>query len=82
MGMNYPVMILNLTLCAVIVILGLLAYKKSKHAVTLYVTIAFGLFGVSHLLSFWNMGGSMENTLLAIRTVGYLTVIAALFKAK
>jgi len=40
---------INLILCIVILIFGILGYQRSKSKVVLYVGFAFGLFGLSHL---------------------------------
>ena len=40
-----PIYIVNLTLCIIILILGIFGYRKKGNPVPLYVGIAFGLFG-------------------------------------
>ena len=68
---------LNLSLCIIILVLGYLRYKTRKSKVPLYVGIAFGLFGISHMMTLLEIQ-DMESLLLIIRTLGYLTVIFAL----
>ena len=43
-------LIVNLVLCIVILALGIWGYYRKKNDFTLYVGIAFGLFGVTHLM--------------------------------
>jgi len=71
--------VVNIALCIVIVILGYLAYKKNKTVPALFIGIAFGIFGLSHILTVVGLGTSLMNFLIAIRTVAYLAVVLALF---
>ena len=43
-----PIYVVNLTLCIIILLLGVFGYRKGN-TVSLYVGAAFGLFGFSHL---------------------------------
>ena len=70
----------NLVLCIVIVLYGCWSYSKSKHLITKYITIAFALFGVSHLINVLGLAAGMETALLAIRSLAYLTVLYAFFE--
>ncbi len=81
MELNFdPIYIVNLTLCIIILILGFLSYKKSKDMVPLYFGIAFAFFGISHLATILGLKVTLEYPLIAIRTLGYLLVIFALYK--
>jgi hypothetical protein len=75
-----PIYIINLALCIIIFVLGFLGYKKGGNNIPLYVGIAFGLFGVSHLATILGFKDALEAVLIVIRTVAYLTVIVALYK--
>ena len=75
-----PIYILNLVLCITILVLGCLGYKKSGDKSPLYIGIAFGLFGISHLLTILGLKETLEAFLIAIRTIAYCTIILALFK--
>lgn len=75
-----PIYTVNLVLCIIILALGFLGYKKGGNKIPLYVGIAFGLFGVSHLTTILGYKDSVEAILIVIRTVAYLTVIVALYK--
>ena len=75
-----PIYIVNLVLCIIILFLGYLSYKKSKDMIPLYIGIAFGFFGISHLATLLGLKVTLEYALIAIRTLGYLLVIFALYK--
>jgi hypothetical protein len=75
-----PIYIINLALCIIIFVLGILGYKKGGNSIPLYVGIAFGLFGVSHLATILGFKDALEAVLIVIRTVAYLAVIVALYK--
>jgi len=74
-----PIYIVNLTLCIIILLLGVFGYRKNGNPVPLYVGIAFGLFGVSHLATILGLKYALEVFLIVIRTVAYLAVIFALY---
>ena len=74
-----PIYIVNLTLCIIIFLLGFFGYRKNGNPVPLYVGIAFGLFGVSHLATILGLKYALEAFLIVIRTVAYLLVIFALY---
>ena len=75
-----PIYIVNLVLCIIIVILGYLAYRKSKNTVPIYVGMGFALFGISHLATIFGLKETLSDVLIVIRTIGYLMVIFALYK--
>jgi len=70
----------NLLLCIIIVILGYWGYRKSGNSVPLYIGIAFGLFGLSHLATLLGLKSTLETPLIIIRTLAYLIVIFTLYK--
>jgi uncharacterized membrane protein (UPF0136 family) len=72
---------INLILSIVILIFGILGYQRSKSRVALYVGIAFGLFGLSHLATLFSLKDSLSTVLIIIRTAAYLLVTYALFVA-
>ena len=72
---------INLILCIVILIFGILGYQRSKSRVVLYVGVAFGLFGLSHLATLLSLKDSLSTVLIIIRTAAYLLVTYALFVA-
>ena len=73
-----PVASLNFAFCVIIVILGYLGYRKTRNTLPLLVGVAFGLFGVSHLLTLLSF--EEETSLIVIRGLAYLIVIFALFQ--
>ncbi|MFA5879209.1 MAG: hypothetical protein WC860_03445 [Candidatus Margulisiibacteriota bacterium] len=75
-----PLLLTNLLLCVIILIFGFWGFKKSKDTLPLYVGLAFGLFGISHLMTMLGLKNVMESMLIFIRTFAYLLVIFALYK--
>jgi len=71
---------INFILCLIILGLGIWAYVKKKDDVPLYIAIAFGLFGISHLMTIMGMAGSLETILIVIRLAAYVLVIVALWR--
>jgi hypothetical protein len=69
----------NLIFCIIIVVLGYWAYTKVKDPLPLYIGMAFGLFGISHLALIFGMQ-SNENSLVVIRSLAYLLIIYALYR--
>jgi hypothetical protein len=76
-----PVLLLNIILCFFILVMGLWEYQRSRAALALYIGIAFGLFGISHLILLLGLGTGMTPLLISIRLIAYLLVIAGLFQA-
>jgi len=74
-----PIYIVNLALCIIILILGYLAYRKSKEIIPIYISIGFTLFGISHLATILGLKETLSDALIVIRTLGYLLVIFALY---
>ena len=69
-----PILIVNLLLCAIILIFGVVGYKRTGRILPLLVGVAFGLFGVSHLATLFGYKDALETPLSVVRTLGYLTV--------
>lgn len=74
------VTIVNLILCVVILILGIWGYSAKKNATPLFIGIAFGLFGLTHILSLFGLAADLNIFFIVVRLVAYLLVIVALFK--
>ena len=72
--------IINLIFCILIVIVGLIRWKKTQKSFFLHLGIAFGLFGISYLFLVFGLT-EMEVILIAIRIVGYLIILYTLDKA-
>lgn len=75
-----PLYGVNLALCVIILLLGVWSYRKKKNETGLYVGIAFGLFGISHLATLLGYKDSLETVLIGVRLLAYLLVAAALYK--
>ncbi|MFH1522778.1 MAG: TMEM14 family protein [Patescibacteria group bacterium] len=75
-----PLYVVNLILCISIIILGFWGYKKTNSKTSLYVGIAFGLFGISHLATILGLKSKIELILIIIRTLAYLLVVYALYR--
>ncbi len=71
--------IINLVLCVIILCIGIWGYSKKKSDVALYIGMAFGLFGVSHLLTLLGMAAAMDTILIIVRLLAYLLVVFALY---
>jgi hypothetical protein len=72
---------INLILCIVILVFGIISWQRKKSLVALYVGAAFGLFGLSHLATLLSLNTSLSVGLIVIRTLAYLLVAYALFLA-
>jgi hypothetical protein len=75
-----PLYVANFILCLVIVVMGYLTYTKRKNSMALYVLIAFGLFGLSHLGFILDLVKNFELLFIAIRTIAYIAVIYGLYE--
>ena len=75
-----PLYVTNLILCVIILILGVMGYQRARIAFPLYIGIAFGLFGLSHLATILGLKGSLEVPLIVVRTLAYLIVVFAVYK--
>ncbi len=65
---------INLVLCIVILVFGIIGWQRSKNLVPLYIAIAFGLFGLSHLATLLSLNTSLSALLIVIRLLAYLLV--------
>ncbi|MHB1376566.1 MAG: hypothetical protein ACYCXB_03975 [Candidatus Humimicrobiaceae bacterium] len=74
------VLIVNLVLCATILALGIWGYTRKRKDFILYIGIAFGLFGVTHLMDILSLSTLLSMLIVAIRFIAYLFVIFALFR--
>jgi len=73
-----PILIFNLIVCIIIVVLGVLCYRKSGDQLPIYIAAAFGLFGVSHAAGILGLSTVLPLPLIIDRAAGYLLVIFAL----
>ena len=75
-----PIYVVNAILCAMILILGIWGYVKTKDIVPLLIGIAFGIFGVSHSFKLAGIAAGFTVFLIVIRTIAYLLVVFSLYK--
>jgi hypothetical protein len=74
-----PIPVTNLIFSALIVIIGLLAYGRTRKESPLYVAGAFLLFGLSHLATILGLDVSLATPLLVLRIIGYLLILWMLY---
>jgi hypothetical protein len=72
-------LLINLSLCIVILLLGYLVYRKRDSVSALFIGIAFGMFGLSHLNALFIPALFPEVTFVLLRICGYLVAAAALY---
>lgn len=77
-----PILIINTILCFLINLFGYLIYKKSKDRTTLYISIAFLLFGISHIINLLSLQEILNFPLLIIRFTAYFIIIATISRNK
>jgi hypothetical protein len=75
-----PIYTVNLVLCIVILVFGYWGHKKREDRVPLYIGIAFGFFGISHLATLLGLKETLTDVLIVIRALAYLIVVFALYK--
>jgi len=71
---------INLVLCIVILVFGIMGWQRSKNVVPLYIAIAFGLFGLSHLATLLGLSTSLNPLLIVIRLLAYLLVTYRVYR--
>jgi len=74
-----PILFVNLVLCIIIVLLGLLCYRRNPEPLPLFIAAAFGLFGISHAVTLLGFKVPLTLPLIVIRTLAYILVIYALW---
>jgi len=72
---------INLILCIVILVFGIISYQRTKSRVALYVGTAFGLFGLTHLGTLLGLNPSLNVAMIIVRTFAYLLVAYAMYLA-
>ncbi|MFC1950499.1 hypothetical protein ACFLWD_02415 [Chloroflexota bacterium] len=75
-----PIYLTNLILCVTILVLSIIGYTRSKDASPLFIGIAFGIFGISHLMNLLGLKDDLTVFLIVIRTIAYLMVVFALYR--
>jgi uncharacterized membrane protein (UPF0136 family) len=72
--------VINTVLCFVILVLGIMGYVKRRYRLSLAIGAAFGLFGISHIITILGLGGCSAGFLVAIRVIAYLIVALTLYR--
>ena len=75
-----PIYVINLVLCVIILIFGLIGWRRSDSTFPIYIGIAFGLFGLSHLATILGLKATLEIPLIVLRTLAYLVVVFIVYK--
>jgi CHASE2 domain-containing sensor protein len=73
-----PILFVNLVLCIIIVLLGIICYRRSHESLPLFIAAAFGLFGISHAATLLGYRVPLTVPLIIIRALAYLLVVYAL----
>lgn len=71
--------ILNLCFDLIIVVLGLLAFKRKQYVLALYVALGFAMFALSYVEVIIGLSSS-NISVIFLRILGYLVIIYALLK--
>ncbi len=71
--------IVNLLFCIIILLLGWMEYEKTRKPLGLYVGVAFGLFGLSHLANLMGVAFQYAGILTILRSIAYILIILGLF---
>ena len=75
-----PIYVINLVLCVIILIFGLIGWRRSDSTFPIYISIAFGLFGLSNLAMILGLKATLEIPLIVLRTLAYLVVVFIVYK--
>jgi len=67
----------NLILAALILVLGVVAYLRTRVLAALLLGVAFGLFAVAHLLTMLGFAATQVTLLVVIRLLGYIAAAVA-----
>lgn len=70
---------LNLCFDLIIVVLGLLAFKRKQYVLALYVALGFAMFALSYVEVMIGLSSS-DIAVIFIRILGYIVIIYALGK--
>ena len=70
---------INLCFDLIIVVLGLLAFKRKQYVLALYVALGFAMFALSYVEVMIGLSSS-NISVIFIRILGYIVIIYALLK--
>ena len=75
-----PINLLNIVFCVIVLIVSLLAYRKSKDKFILVTAVAFTLFGLSHVCAMSMQMVHCTKFIAAVRAHAYSLIIYALLR--
>ena len=75
-----PIYLTNFILCIVILVLGCVAYARSKNKAPLFIGIAYALFAASHMITLWGLQVTLSTFLIVIRVIAYVLVAVAVYR--
>lgn len=73
--------IINMVFCVLIFIIGFWGYRRRRYRLSLFIGLAFGLFGLSHIMLILGNGRNSTDAVIAIRLIAYLLVTFGLYEA-
>jgi Ca2+/Na+ antiporter len=72
--------LLNLALCIIVLLLGLWQYTKTRSKLVLKISLAFGLFGITHLMMLIpNLGTEFTFLIMSVGVIAYVLVVFGLY---
>jgi MFS superfamily sulfate permease-like transporter len=71
---------LNIFFCVLVVLSGLVAYKRKWNLSALLIGVAYSLFTVSHLATLFGLKDDQGLLLMAIRVIAYVILIYAVLR--
>lgn len=78
-NMDSGVYLINFILSLIIVIIGYSAFKLNRGKVTLFISIAFSGFALTHLMTMFGLQTTMEYPIIALRIASYCMIIIGLY---
>ena len=73
-----PMAVVNLILSIAILIIGCWDYAKTKKQTPFFIGVAFGLFSLFHIITFFGIARDYQATLVLTQIFGYLIVLFTL----
>jgi len=70
----------NTILCIIILALGYAGYRKRKEALPIYLSIAFGMFAMTHIITLEGFAAAWMNFVITLRVLAYFMIIFALYR--
>jgi len=74
-----PVTTVNLILALSVFVMGFVAFRKTKDMVPLCISIAFGLFALSHMITLSGAGEALLVPSIVFRVIAYASALYAVY---